>query len=120
MKKFKNSSKLEQATIGVIVNQLVSKDERKELLKQFQDWDKNGDDQTAPRVYPAGVRLRVPGPLFMEECPADDIAKISAQGVHNQIVHIRCPERKQLYDLNCKGSEEACQQGAAPGSAFFP
>ena len=43
MKKFKNSSKLEQATIGVIVNQLVSKDERKELLKQFQDWDKNGD-----------------------------------------------------------------------------
>ena len=43
MKKFKHSSKLEQATIGVIVNQLVSKDERKELLKQFQDWDKNGD-----------------------------------------------------------------------------
>lgn len=43
VKKFKHSSKLEQATIGVIVNQLVSKDERKELLKQFQDWDKNGD-----------------------------------------------------------------------------
>lgn len=43
MKKFKKSAKLEQATIGVIVNQLISKDERKELLKQFQDWDKNGD-----------------------------------------------------------------------------
>lgn len=43
MKKFKKNSKLEQATIGVIVNQLISKDERKELLKQFQEWDKNGD-----------------------------------------------------------------------------
>ena len=43
MKKFKHNSKLEQATIGVIVNQIVSKEERKELLKQFQDWDKNGD-----------------------------------------------------------------------------
>ena len=36
MKKFKHNSKLEQATIGVIVNQIVSKEERKELLKQFQ------------------------------------------------------------------------------------
>ena len=43
MKKFKNSSKFEQAAIGVIVNQIVSKEERKELLRQFQDWDKNGD-----------------------------------------------------------------------------
>ena len=43
MKKFKNSSRLEQAAIGVIVNQIVSKEERKELLRQFQDWDKNGD-----------------------------------------------------------------------------
>lgn len=43
MKKFKHNSKLEQATIGVIVNQIVSKEERKELLKQFQDWEKNGD-----------------------------------------------------------------------------
>jgi calcium-dependent protein kinase len=35
--------KLEQAAISYIVNQLVSKEERNKLLKQFQDWDANGD-----------------------------------------------------------------------------
>ena len=43
MKKFKRGKKLEQASIAFIVNQLISKDERKELIKQFQDWDTNGD-----------------------------------------------------------------------------
>ena len=43
MKKFKRGRKLEQATIGFIVNQLISKEERKELVKQFQEWDTNGD-----------------------------------------------------------------------------
>ena len=43
MKKFKRDRKLEQATIGFIVNQLISKEERKELVKQFQEWDTNGD-----------------------------------------------------------------------------
>lgn len=37
------SRKLEQATLSFIVNQLVSKEERNKLLKQFQEWDKNGD-----------------------------------------------------------------------------
>ena len=43
MKKFKKDRKLEQATIGFIVNQFISKDERKELAKQFAEWDSNGD-----------------------------------------------------------------------------
>ena len=43
MKKFKKNRKLEQATIGFIANQLISKEDRKELMKQFQEWDKNGD-----------------------------------------------------------------------------
>ena len=43
MKKFKRDRKLEQATISFIVNQLISKEERKELIKQFQEWDTNGD-----------------------------------------------------------------------------
>lgn len=43
MKRFKQGRALEQATISYIVNQLVSKDERKSLLKQFQEWDTNGD-----------------------------------------------------------------------------
>jgi calcium-dependent protein kinase len=43
MKKFKADRKLEQATVSFIVTQLISKDERNELLSQFQTWDKNGD-----------------------------------------------------------------------------
>jgi calcium-dependent protein kinase len=43
MKQFKNSRKLEQATISFIVNQVISKDERNELLNHFQNWDVNGD-----------------------------------------------------------------------------
>lgn len=43
MKKFKTNRKLEQATISFIVNQLITKEERNELLSQFQTWDKNGD-----------------------------------------------------------------------------
>ena len=43
MKMFKSDRKLEQATISYIVNQLISKEERNELLCQFQTWDKNGD-----------------------------------------------------------------------------
>lgn len=43
MKRFKQNKKLEQATVGFIINQLVSKEERNELAKQFKDWDKNGD-----------------------------------------------------------------------------
>ena len=43
MKKFKKSQKLEKATIAFIINQLILKDERKELEKQFKEWDTNGD-----------------------------------------------------------------------------
>ncbi len=43
MKLFKSDRKLEQATISFIVNQLITKDERNELLSQFQSWDTNGD-----------------------------------------------------------------------------
>lgn len=43
MKRFKRNRKFEQATISFIINQLISKDERNELQKQFQEWDVNGD-----------------------------------------------------------------------------
>ena len=43
MKKFKSDRKLEQATVSFIVTQLISKEERNELLSQFQAWDRNGD-----------------------------------------------------------------------------
>ena len=43
MKKFKRNSQLEKATISFIINQLVLKDERKDLERQFKEWDTNGD-----------------------------------------------------------------------------
>ena len=43
MKKFKKNKKFEKATMSFIVNQLVLKEERKDLEKQFKEWDKNGD-----------------------------------------------------------------------------
>ena len=43
MKKFKKNRKLEKATIAFIINQLILKDERSELEKQFKEWDTNGD-----------------------------------------------------------------------------
>ena len=43
MRKFKKNRKLEKATISFIINQLILKDERSELEKQFKEWDTNGD-----------------------------------------------------------------------------
>ena len=43
MKKFKKHRVLEKTIISFIINQLVKKDERQELEKQFKDWDTNGD-----------------------------------------------------------------------------
>ena len=43
MKKFRSDRKLEQATMTFIVSQIISREQRNELLVQFQTWDKNGD-----------------------------------------------------------------------------
>ena len=43
MKKFKKNKTLEKTIISFIINQLVKKDERNELEKQFKEWDTNGD-----------------------------------------------------------------------------
>ena len=43
MKKFKKHRILEKTIISFIINQLIKKDERLELEKQFKDWDTNGD-----------------------------------------------------------------------------
>ena len=43
MKKFKKNKTLEKTIISFIINQLVKKDERSELEKQFKEWDTNGD-----------------------------------------------------------------------------
>jgi len=43
MKKFKRNKQFEHATITFIINQLVSKEDRQELQKQFMLWDKNKD-----------------------------------------------------------------------------
>ena len=44
MKRFKRNKKMEYATIGFIVNQLVSKEVTADLLKKYLFWDKNKDE----------------------------------------------------------------------------
>ena len=39
----KKNKKFEKATISFIINQLVLKDERNDLERQFKEWDTNGD-----------------------------------------------------------------------------
>ena len=43
MKKFKQHRQFEKATISFIINQLISKDEKSELERQFKEWDTNHD-----------------------------------------------------------------------------
>jgi len=43
MRQFKRENKLEQATITFIITQMVTKEERNQLLAQFQSWDKDGN-----------------------------------------------------------------------------
>ena len=56
MKRFKRNKQFEQATISFIVNQLITKDERNELMKTFTAWDKNGDGVLSKEEILEGYR----------------------------------------------------------------
>jgi len=56
MKRFKRNKQFEQATISFIVNQLITKEERTELMKQFTEWDKNGDGVLSKEEILEGYR----------------------------------------------------------------
>lgn len=56
MKRFKRNKQFEQATISFIVNQLITKEERAELMKQFTEWDKNGDGVLSKNEILEGYR----------------------------------------------------------------
>ena len=56
MKKFKKNKKFEKATISFIINQLVLKEERNDLERQFKEWDKNGDGVLSKEEIVEGYR----------------------------------------------------------------
>ena len=56
MKRFKRNKQFEQATISFIVNQLITKEERTELMRQFTEWDKNGDGVLSKEEILEGYR----------------------------------------------------------------
>ena len=56
MKRFKRNKQFEQATISFIINQLITKEERNELMKQFLEWDKNGDGVLSKEEILEGYR----------------------------------------------------------------
>ena len=56
MKRFKRNKQFEQATISFIINQLITKEEQKELMKTFTEWDKNGDGVLSKEEILEGYR----------------------------------------------------------------
>ena len=56
MKRFKRNRQFEQATISFIINQLITKEEQKELMKTFTEWDKNGDGVLSKEEILEGYR----------------------------------------------------------------
>ena len=56
MKHFKKNKRFEQATINFIINQLITKEERADLEKQFVEWDKNGDGVLSKEEIIEGYR----------------------------------------------------------------
>ena len=56
MKRFKRNKQFEQATISFIINQLITKEERNELMKTFTEWDKNGDGVLSKEEILEGYR----------------------------------------------------------------
>ena len=54
MKRFKRNKQFEQATIGFIVNQLITKEEQSDLRNIFIEWDKNGDGVLSKKEIIAG------------------------------------------------------------------
>ena len=59
MKKFHAERKLQQAALTYIVNHLLSKEEKNELLELFQSFDKNGDGVLSKEEIFEGYKLQM-------------------------------------------------------------
>ena len=59
MKKFHAERKLQQAALTYIVNHLLSKEEKNELLELFQSFDKNGDGVLSKEEIYEGYKLNM-------------------------------------------------------------
>ena len=77
----------------------------------------NSKDQTDPIIYSAPFHALRPLPFLMEDGPSQQIAEKRAQGIHQQIIHVRGPEAKQLQQLNQSRGGEARQGGCFPAPA---
>ena len=71
LKKFQAGRKIEQATISFIVNQLICKEERNQLLSQFQLFDKNGDGVLTKEEIFQGYKA-----LYGDIISEDEVVKI--------------------------------------------
>ena len=60
MKKFRAERKLQQAALTYIVNNLLSKEEKNDLLELFQQFDSNGDGVLSKEEILNGYRTLMP------------------------------------------------------------
>ena len=82
-----------------------------------QQRNPDGNGQVSPIIYSAPFRALRPLPFLVEEDPGQQITEKRAQGIHQQIIHVRGPEAKQLQQLNQSRGGEARQGGCFPAPA---
>ena len=109
MAKFKENRKIEQATVGYIVNQLISKRERKELAKQFQLLDTNGDGVLSKEEIIQGYK-KIFGAV--DEESIDKMMKsvdLDGNGVidYNEFISCALSKEKVVTDKNLKACFKA-------------
>ena len=82
-----------------------------------QQRNPDGNGQVSPIINSAPFRALRPLPFLVEDGPGQQIAEKRAQGIHQQIIHVRGPEAKQLQQLNQSRGGEARQGGCFPAPA---
>lgn len=110
MKNFKKENKLEQATIAFLVSQIVSKDERNQLLNQFRSWDTNGDGQLSRDEIFAGycklygeVQANENVEKIMDSCDLDKNGNID----YNEFLAFSLNRQKLLSKQNLEAAFKA-------------
>ena len=115
MKHFKRNRRLEQVTIGFITNQLLSKEEKKEMRDIFFKWDKNGDGVLNKEEIIEGYK-QVYGKV--DESEIDNMIKsidLDGNGFIDYNEFVACATNKEKV-LNQQNLEFAFQQIDADGS----
>jgi calcium-dependent protein kinase len=101
---------LEQATIAFLVSQIVSKEERNQLLNQFRSWDTNGDGVLSRQEILEGycklygeVQAQEQVEIIMDSCDMDKNGNID----YNEFLAFSLNRQKLLSKQNIETAIKA-------------